>query len=33
MSGDLVAAEYAKRRVALACPTCVGAAARDAFEA
>ena len=33
MSGDLVAAEYAKRRVALACPTCVGAAARAAFEA
>ena len=26
MSGDLVAAEYAKRRIALACPACVGAA-------
>ena len=29
MSGHLVAAEYAKRRVALACPACVGAAARE----
>ena len=28
MSGDLVAAEYAKRRIALACPACVGAAVR-----
>ena len=32
MSGDLVAAEYAKRRVALACPVCVGAAAREDAE-